>query len=129
MFYSKTTNGFYSKEIHGDRMPKDCVEISDTEHAMLLQGQSEGKIIAPNGNGFPVLQDPPEPTNDELKAACKARAKQLLVATDWSQQPDVAAVLTNKAEFDAYRAAVRDLFLRPVPNPIWPDEPQAVWSV
>ena len=61
-------------------------------------------------------------------AACEAEAKRLLVDTDWSQNIDVAAVLTNKAEFDAYRAAVRDLFLNPVAEPVWPERPEAVWS-
>ena len=129
MFYSKTTNGFYDKEIHGDKIPKDAVEISADEHAMLMRGQSDGKTIVPNGNGFPVLVDPPEPTNDELKARCKTQAKRLLAESDWSQQADVAAVLNNKAEFEVYRAVLRGLFLRPVPEPVWPDEPEADWSV
>lgn len=61
-------------------------------------------------------------------AACEAEAKRLLVDTDWSQNIDVAAVLTNKAEFDAYRATVRGLFFNPVAEPVWPERPEAVWS-
>lgn len=128
IYYSAATSAFYNTSLHGDRLPKDCVEISAEEHQALMDGQSKGHVIVANGNGFPVLSDPPKPTNDELKARCKEQAKRLLADSDWSQQADVAVVLNNKEEFDAYRAAVRGLFLRPVPEPIWPDEPEADWS-
>lgn len=61
-------------------------------------------------------------------AACEAEAKRLLVDTDWSQNIDVAAVLSNKAAFDTYRAAVRALYFNPVAEPVWPERPEAVWS-
>lgn len=128
MFYSQATGGFYDKGIHGDNMPNDVVEISADEHSMLLGGQSNGKIIAPNGNGYPVLSDRPEPSIEELKAQCKNRAKKLLIDSDWTQQADVADALTNKVEFDAYRVLIRDLFLRPVPEPVFPEEPEAIWG-
>lgn len=58
MFYSKTTSGFYSQAIHGDNIPGDAVEITAEQHAALLQGQSDGKQIVPDANGFPVLITP-----------------------------------------------------------------------
>ena len=58
--------------------------------------------------------------------ACKAKAKELIAATDWAVLPDVS--LTNKADFEAYRATLRSLILTPVENPQWPTEPQPVWS-
>lgn len=57
---------------------------------------------------------------------CKAKAKQLIAATDWSVLPDVG--LTNKADFEAYRATLRGLIVTPVADPVWPTEPQPVWS-
>lgn len=57
---------------------------------------------------------------------CRDAAKKLLVETDWSQLGDVG--LTNKAEFDTYRAAVRALVLNPVANPTFPAKPQGQWS-
>ena len=69
MFYSKSTNGFYSREIHGDAIPSDAVEITADEHSALLEGQSQGKRIVADENGYPVLQDPPPLTLDEAKAA------------------------------------------------------------
>lgn len=75
-----------------------------------------------------------EEVNDEIAAleaqapfdACKAEAKQRLADTDWSVLPDVG--LSNKADFETYRSQVRALVLNPVANPVWPTEPQPVWS-
>lgn len=61
-------------------------------------------------------------------AAVQAQAKQLLEQTDWSQVADVAAVLTNKAAFDTYRAELRAIYLNPVAQPTWPQRPEAEWS-
>lgn len=58
MFYSPSSRGFYLREIHGDNIPEDCLEISIEEHAALLAGQSEGKEIVPDETGKPVLADP-----------------------------------------------------------------------
>lgn len=58
MFYSPTTNGFYTLEIHGSNIPADSVEITAEQYAALLQGQSEGKQIVPDENGFPILITP-----------------------------------------------------------------------
>lgn len=57
---------------------------------------------------------------------CKAKAKQLIAATDWAVLPDVG--LQNKTEFEAYRAQLRALIVTPVANPVWPTEPSPVWS-
>ena len=73
MFYSKQTGGFYDRDIHGDNIPADAVEITDAEHAALLEGQSSGKIITADNNGNPVLSDPPPPSaNDVIKAQIAA---------------------------------------------------------
>ena len=76
MFYSKSTGGFYSREIHGDNIPADAVEITVTEHAALIEGQSQGKCIVADANGRPALQDPapPEPLTREQIEALRLRA-------------------------------------------------------
>ena len=83
MFYSKTTGGFYSTEIHGDNIPADAVEISAAEHQALINGQSEGKRITADENGFPVLSDPPAPTAAEIQAQINAEHRAYLASTDW----------------------------------------------
>lgn len=84
MFYSKTTQGFYSPTIHGDNIPADAVEISDEHYQSLLDGQSNGLKIVGDENGLPYLFTPPPPTLAELKAgqvaATRALAEQHITA-------------------------------------------------
>ena len=65
-------------------------------------------------------------TTQAQKNACKAQAKALLAASDWSVLPDVG--LTNKTAFESYRATLRSLVLNPVENPTFPTEPTPVWA-
>jgi hypothetical protein len=57
--------------------------------------------------------------------ACSNEAKKRIAASDWSVLPDVN--ISNKAEFETYRAAVRALIINPVADPVFPAEPQPVW--
>ncbi len=66
MFYSQANHGFYAAEIHGDNIPDDAVEITIEEHAALLDGQRQGKLITADGDGRPVLQDQPPITGNAL---------------------------------------------------------------
>jgi len=82
--------------------------------------------------------DQSEPTKAEIDAElarlsaqqvleiCKDEAKKRIATTDWSVLPDVG--ISNTAEFEAYRAALRELIKNPVAEPVWPTEPQPVWS-
>lgn len=78
MYYAKSTGGFYTHEIHGDAIPSDAVEITIEEHALLLAGQSEGKLITSDAQGKPVLQDQPAPTAAQIEAAFTAAIQQRL---------------------------------------------------
>lgn len=85
MFFSATTGGFYTREIHGDNMPSDVVEITAQEHAALLEGQSQGKIIDFDAEGFPFLRDPAPATAEQIWLRIKAereRRKSLGVQAD-----------------------------------------------
>jgi hypothetical protein len=66
MLFSKSTIGFYNKKIHGNNIPADSVEITEDEHAALLQGQSEGKTIGYNEAGYPILIDESNPTFEQI---------------------------------------------------------------
>lgn len=68
MFYAKSTGGFYDGAIHGDNIPVDAVEITAEEHAALLEGQSQGKLIQADAAGRPVLVDPPPPAAEQIIA-------------------------------------------------------------
>ena len=76
MFYSKTTGGFYDTAIHGDNIPADAVDITLTEHAALLLGQSQGKLITADTLGRPVLTDPPPKPLIEVKTTKLAQLEQ-----------------------------------------------------
>ena len=78
MFYSKSTGGFYTREIHGDNIPADAVEITEAEHAALIEGQSLGKRIVADENGRPILQDPPPPTAEQIIAQYEAAVQKPL---------------------------------------------------
>ena len=78
MFYSKSTGGFYTREIHGDNIPADAVEITEAEHAALIEGQSMGKVIVADENGRPILQDPPPPTTEQIIAKYTAAVQKHL---------------------------------------------------
>lgn len=69
MFYAKSTRGFYDTGIHGNNMPDDVVEITAEEHAALLDGQSDGKLIDFDEDGRPFLAEPAAPTAEALAAA------------------------------------------------------------
>jgi len=66
--------------------------------------------------------------------ACQQKASQLLYQTDWTTIADVSdpaksnPYLTNAAEFNTYRNAVRQYAINPVADPTWPSQPTAQWS-
>lgn len=79
-----------------------------------------------DADGNEVQYDLQAVTTQAQKDACKAEAKAKLAASDWSVLPDVQ--ITNKADFDNYRAILRGYVISPVTNPTWPTEPQPVWG-
>jgi hypothetical protein len=60
------------------------------------------------------------------KSECESKAKELIFKSDWSVLPDVK--LTNKVEFENYRSILRNLILNPIEDPIFPIEPNPIWS-
>lgn len=124
MLYSKTAQGFYDPAIHGDNIPADAVEITTKEHAALLKGQSQGKIIAADKHGKPILKDPPPPTDDELAARIRAERDPLLLLADRKVN-----TLEDKGQdasaWRAWRDALRDISLQPTfPQSVeWPEQP------
>lgn len=80
----------------------------------------------------------PKPTKEELdskwgeflsitkKQNCKNKSKKRIANSDWSVLPDVN--ITNKSEFESYRSQLRNLIINPVEDPIFPVEPNPIWS-
>jgi hypothetical protein len=80
-----------------------------------------------------VTKPTQQEVNDELSRLnnqkpftdCTTKAKSLLAASDWSVLSDVN--ISNKAEFETYRASLRALMFTPVAEPTFPTEPQPIW--
>ncbi len=77
MFFSKSTNGFYTTELHGENIPSDYVEINEEAYNLLMEGQGNGKKITSDENGYPILTEQEyvpllEPTKAELLAQLQA---------------------------------------------------------
>lgn len=68
-----------------------------------------------------------EQIDNQVKAANKQKASELLADTDWTVLPDVTN-LTNKDDFVAYRAALRAIAVNPTVDAVFPEKPNTVWA-
>lgn len=82
MHYSKSTGGFYSREMHGDNIPADAAEITNEYHAALLAGQSAGKVIAADSKGRPVLKSAQKAVAQAPDSVTMRQARLALLAAD-----------------------------------------------
>ena len=88
-----------------------------------------GKYPVWNGDKW-ILEDLPNsqpviPTENDKLLSCKMLAKAYLLDTDYAMLPDVK--ISNRSEFEVYRAEVRELYLNPIENPDWPQVPSPQW--
>jgi hypothetical protein len=110
------------------------IAIDNTVPVQLVldEGQDENYDALVWGDSSNVIsRDLVETKWAELKSAepsneCKTEAKKRIAATDWSVLPDVG--ISNTTEFETYRATLRGLIKNPVADPVWPTEPEPVWS-
>jgi hypothetical protein len=80
MLYSAKTGGFYDREIHGNNIPADAVEITREEWNALLDGQSQGKQIVAGAGGKPELRDPEPPAPVVPRSVTPRQARLALLA-------------------------------------------------
>ena len=85
-YYSKSFNGFFDSDIHGETIPADSVEITDEEHRSLVDGHMAGKLIASDPSGNPILIDPPALTADQVKAQANAQIIEQIKALEAGSQ-------------------------------------------
>lgn len=131
-YFSASTNGFYSEEIHGENMPDDVVEISDEKWQQLLEGQSAGKWITPDESGYPVLTDPPPPTAEEKTQANVAKKAQLMTQATTAIAPLQDAVDLDEAteeetallkKWKQYRVTLNRIDANTADDIDWPEQP------
>jgi hypothetical protein len=128
MQYSPSTNGFYAEEIGYDFLPPDVMDITDELYAELLEGQSEGKVITPNGNEPPYLS---EPAVDYVAIAEQHRQKLLRQIDDATADWRVELMLDDISDEDkeklsawmAYKKVVKAVDTSTAPDIIWPTPP------
>ena len=77
------TGAFYSDLLEADyraagTWPGFFVRVTDEDYRNLMDGLAQGKIIVPNKQCYPVLQEPPAPTRDELIAEAEEKRRELI---------------------------------------------------
>lgn len=75
IYFNAKTNGFYDSEIN--IIPKKSVVIQHEYHAELLQKQSEGFVIQPDKDGYPVAIERIL-TDDEIKTMNESQKQRLI---------------------------------------------------
>lgn len=126
MFYSFEAAGFYSPAIHGKGIPADAVEITQAQYIALLEGLAEGKLIAANAEGRPVLSDPPPlppPTALEVEAArLRAYADPLIGSDRYFAEAQRESLLGNAEAAEAAKALGLARFAEIQAEYPWPAE-------
>jgi hypothetical protein len=67
----------------------------------------------------------PEETLEEKLLMVKGTANGLLYQSDFAMLPDVN--ISNKADWEIYRAALRTIARNPTIDPVWPVRPPSLW--
>jgi len=136
-FYSAGTNSFYPAMLRpdyeaADSWPTDATPVSDRWYEHLLAGQAEGKCIAANEYGQPVLADPAPPTMAELiKQAEEEKQTRLRAVREKTQlwQTQLSLGIISDADkqrltdWMRYAQAVDAVVTDSLPDS-WPEQPE-----
>lgn len=95
MFYSSSTGGFYSEDLHGDGIPKDAVEISDNEYRNLLFQQELGHRIVSDKEGKPIAIK-----NEEMTAKQKNDSAIRARLSAYREESDPIFFMAQRGECD-----------------------------
>lgn len=107
LYYSPSSKGFYDTTIHpAAAIPGDVVEITEDEHAALLQAQTAGQVIQPAPDGRPEAVERVL-TQAEETAARVAQINVELAALDAASSRPLRVILAaQSAELDPDQADV-----------------------
>lgn len=112
------------------------VNITEKQHQLLINGESEGKIIQPDDLGYPILFDQPPPTLELLAAQARQWRDAQIEGVKWlrerhrdevDSQRHTTLTVAQSGELLDYVQALRDwpkdagfpaVASRPVP-PAW----------
>lgn len=107
MYYSALTGGFYTRDIHGDAIPADAVEITADRHAALMAAQASGKAITADADGFPIASDPPLRSLEQMReqALASVVAAASMARDNWRTPGKDGVYLSKQTEAAAWLAA------------------------
>ena len=120
---SEMRGGFFDTAVHGEigspgcTIPEGAIALTDEGHAELTAPRTDNKLVYPDGDGYPVLMDPPPASDEELAADERVWRDASLAATDGvvSRHRDEveagAATTLTLAQYSAlqqYRQALRN---------------------
>lgn len=137
-FYSASTGGFYPVSLKIDyeiagTWPSDAVAVVGEDMAELQAGQSVGKLITSNEQGYPVLTDPKPLTPEQLQQQAKTQQIALMNEAGEAIAPLQDAVDLDEAtpeelarlkKLKQYRVALNRLDLTTAPDIDWPQKPE-----
>lgn len=124
MYYSDKDHlaGFYSKELHGGKIPDGSIKLSETEYQEAIQKSCEGKIIS-IAEGKLVYSDP-KPTREESENVALLKRNSLLKDSDWTILPDSPFTEEQREIWKAYRQQLRDITKhKDFPDVSFPEKP------
>ncbi|ABO60653.1 gp27, conserved hypothetical protein [Burkholderia phage phiE255] len=113
-----------------------CIEITDEQWKMLLAGESQGKRMAVDDSGAPVLLDPLPPTVEQIVTGNTAARDRLLERASVALTPLQTAITLGEATdgetaqaraWITYTRALKSVDLTQR-DPTWPEQPKIVAS-
>lgn len=112
-YYSASTRGFYDSDIHGSRMPLDCVELTEAQWQGLIAENAKGKEIVSDERGFPfsILIESNTPKNARSFRNAELRRTDVLVLRHREEQElDRKTTLSKEQFFQLlfYRQSLRE---------------------
>lgn len=119
-YFSPSTQWFYNTEFNYPTLPEDIVEISDEDHARLLNAINDYKEVYLDENNQLALRDRPVTISWD---SIRTKRNRLLVESDYTQMPDWPG---NKTAWAAYRQLLRDIpqtYSTP-DEVVWPAKPE-----
>lgn len=136
IYHSKTA-AFYNDALESDyraagTWPDKYVKVLDKDYISLLEGQAEGKSIVSDKNGYPVLSEPPAPTQQEqVKVAANQKALFLKMASEALtplQDAEQLGIATEEEmalmkSWKLYRVMLNRLDITTAPDIDWPEVP------
>ncbi|MGK9047952.1 hypothetical protein KXR63_11360 [Stutzerimonas chloritidismutans] len=101
IYFSSKTGGFYRSEINGKAIPEGATPISAERYMELINGQAQGKTIAADAAGRPILIDPPasEPTPEDIERNLTAALNRHLDAVAGQRRYDTRFTCSLRAGF------------------------------